>query len=89
MYSDILQTEKKCKSLLYKSAIKFKGGNYLLWLEEIVYAEDKDYIMSIVNVERIIKKAHKSMFLNKFICFSISIPKFGISADAILWYSII
>ena len=45
--------------------------------------------MSIVNVERIIKKAHKSMFLNKFICFSISIPKLGISADAILWYSII
>lgn len=81
--------KRSVRAYYTKVQYKFKGGNYLLWLEEIVYAEDKDYIMSIVNVERIIKKAHKSMFLNKFICFSISMPKFGISADAISWYSII
>ena len=31
---------------------KYKGGNYLLWLEEIVYAEDPKYIIAVENVLR-------------------------------------
>ncbi len=33
---------------------KYKGGNYLLWLDQIGYAEDKGYIPALVNVLRIL-----------------------------------
>lgn len=33
-----------------KVQYKYKGGNYLLWLEEIGYAEDKDYITTLTDV---------------------------------------
>lgn len=33
---------------------KYKGGNYLLWLHKIGYAEDKGYIPALVNVLRIL-----------------------------------
>ena len=33
-----------------KVQYKYKGGNYLLWLEEIGYAEDPNYIISIISI---------------------------------------
>ena len=35
-----------------KVQYKYKGGNYLLWLEDIGYAEDPKYIIAIENVMR-------------------------------------
>jgi len=29
---------------------RYKGGNYLLWLKKIGYAEDKNYIRSVIRV---------------------------------------
>lgn len=33
-----------------KVQYKYKGGNYLLWLDEIGYVEDKDYITTLTDV---------------------------------------
>lgn len=33
-----------------KVQYKYKGGNYLLWLDEIGYAEDSKYIVNIINI---------------------------------------
>lgn len=33
-----------------KVQYKYKGGNYLLWLDEIGYAEDPNYIMAIISI---------------------------------------
>lgn len=33
-----------------KVQYKYKGGNYLFWLDEIGYAEDKDYITTLTDV---------------------------------------
>lgn len=33
-----------------KVQYKYKGGNYLLWLDEFGYAEDKDYITTLTDV---------------------------------------
>ena len=33
-----------------KVQYKYKGGNYLLWLDEIGYAEDPNYIISIISI---------------------------------------
>ncbi|WP_336525956.1 glucosaminidase domain-containing protein [Bacteroides acidifaciens] len=35
-----------------KVQYKFKGGNYLLWLKEIGYAEDPRYISSLIKILR-------------------------------------
>lgn len=35
-----------------KVQYKYKGGNYLLWLDEIGYAEDPKYIIAVENVLR-------------------------------------
>lgn len=35
-----------------KVQYKYKGGNYLLWLEDIGYAEDPKYIIAVENVLR-------------------------------------
>ncbi len=35
-----------------KVQYKYKGGNYLLWLDEIGYAEDSNYIIIIIAVRR-------------------------------------
>lgn len=37
-----------------KVQYKYKGGNYLLWLDEIGYAEDLRYIEAIINVLKIL-----------------------------------
>lgn len=33
-----------------KVQYKYKGGNYLLWLDEIGYAKDPNYIMAIISI---------------------------------------
>ena len=33
-----------------KVQYKYKGGNYLLWLDEIGYAEDSDYVLVITKI---------------------------------------
>lgn len=33
-----------------KVQYRYKGGNYLLWLKRIGYAEDRDYIRAVLNV---------------------------------------
>ena len=33
-----------------KVQYKYKGGNYLLWLDEIGYADNPDYIRTVVNI---------------------------------------
>ena len=33
-----------------KVQYKYKGGNYLLWLDEIGYADDSNYILSVIEV---------------------------------------
>lgn len=35
-----------------KVQYKYKGGNYLLWLEDIGYAEDPKYIIAVENALR-------------------------------------
>ena len=35
-----------------KVQYKYNGGNYLLWLEDIGYAEDPKYIIAVENVLR-------------------------------------
>ena len=37
-----------------KVQYKYKGGNYLLWLDEIGYAEEPDYIRTVIMVMRIL-----------------------------------
>ena len=38
------------KAYYTKVQYKYKGGNYLLWLRDIGYAEDKTYIIAIIRV---------------------------------------
>jgi len=38
------------KAYYTKVQYKYKGGNYLLWLKKIGYAEDKNYIRSVIRV---------------------------------------
>jgi len=38
------------KAYYTKVQYKYKGGNYLLWLKKIGYAEDKNYIRSVIKV---------------------------------------
>jgi flagellum-specific peptidoglycan hydrolase FlgJ len=37
-----------------KVQYKYKGGNYLLWLEEIGYAEDLNYVEKVVRIFRVL-----------------------------------
>ena len=37
-----------------KVQYKYKGGNYLLWLDEIGYAEDPDYIIAVENLLKLL-----------------------------------
>lgn len=43
-----------------KVQYKYKGGNYLLWLDEIGYAEDSSYIITII---RLIKNVNNLLVL--------------------------
>ena len=37
-----------------KVQYKYKGGNYLFWLDEIGYAEDPDYIIAVENLLKLL-----------------------------------
>ena len=41
-----------------KVQYKYKGGNYLLWLRDIGYAEDYNYIRKLIGVLRILQGIH-------------------------------
>lgn len=38
-----------------KVQYKYKGGNYLLWLRKIGYAEDPNYVRSVIKVLRMLQ----------------------------------
>ena len=40
----------KCTCLLYEVQYRYKGGNYLVWLRDIGYAEDPNYIREVIRV---------------------------------------
>ena len=46
------------KSYYTKVQYKYKGGNYLLWLRDIGYAEDYNYIRKLIGVLRILQGIH-------------------------------
>ena len=37
-----------------KVQYKYKGGNYLLWLDEIGYAEDPNYLVEIISISKML-----------------------------------
>jgi len=43
------------KAYYSKVQYKFKGGNYLLWLDKIGYAEDKTYVRALIRVLKQLK----------------------------------
>ena len=44
-----------------KVQYKYKGGNYLLWLDEIGYAEEPNYIIALLKVINYSAQLHKSV----------------------------
>ena len=46
------------KAYYTKVQYKYKGGNYLLWLRDIGYAEDYNYIRKLIGVLRILQGIH-------------------------------
>lgn len=46
------------KAYYMKVQYKYKGGNYLLWLRDIGYAEDYNYIRKLIGVLRILQGIH-------------------------------
>ena len=44
------------RAYLTKVQYKYKGGNYLLWLRDIGYAEDPGYVRAVIGVLRILHK---------------------------------
>ena len=47
----VLWTES-VKAYYHKVQYRYSGGNYLLWLDKIGYAEDKTYVRAIIRVLR-------------------------------------
>lgn len=41
---------KTLETYYTKVQYKYKGGNYLLWLDEIGSAEDSDYIIAVIRI---------------------------------------
>ena len=46
------------KAYYTKVQYKYKGGNYLLWLRDIGYAEDYNYMRKLIGVLRILQGIH-------------------------------
>ena len=49
-YYEFNHWTESVKAYYSKVQYRYKGGNYLLWLRDIGYAEDKGYIRAIINV---------------------------------------
>ena len=51
-YYEFNHWTESVKAYYTKVQYRYKGGNYLLWLKQIGYAEDKGYIRAIIRVMR-------------------------------------
>lgn len=51
-YYEFNHWTESVKAYYTKVQYRYKGGNYLLWLEKIGYAEDKTYVRAIIKVLR-------------------------------------
>lgn len=51
-YYEFNHWTESVKAYYTKVQYRYKGGNYLLWLKKIGYAEDKGYIRAIIRVMR-------------------------------------
>ena len=51
-YYEFNHWTESVKAYYNKVQYRYKGGNYLLWLKKIGYAEDKGYIRAIIRVMR-------------------------------------
>lgn len=49
-YYEFEHWKESVKAYKTKVQYKFKGGNYLLWLQEIGYAEDPRYVSSLIKI---------------------------------------
>ena len=49
-YYEFNHWTESVKAYYDKVQYRYKGGNYLLWLDKIGYAEDKTYIRAVINV---------------------------------------
>lgn len=51
-YYEFSHWTESVKAYYSKVQYKYKGGNYLLWLEQIGYAEDPNYVQSLIRILR-------------------------------------
>ncbi|WP_373134309.1 glucosaminidase domain-containing protein [Phocaeicola plebeius] len=51
-YYEFNHSTESVRAYFTKVQYKYKGGNYLLWLDEIGYAENPNYIMIVVDIMR-------------------------------------
>ena len=49
-YYEFNHWTESVKAYMIKVQYRYSGGNYLLWLKKIGYAEDKGYIRAIIKV---------------------------------------
>lgn len=49
-YFEFAHWTESVRAYYTKVQYKYKGGNYLLWLREIGYAEDPEYVRSVIKV---------------------------------------
>ena len=57
-YYEFDHWSESVKAYYTKVQYKYKGGNYLLWLRDIGYAEDYNYIRKLIGVLRILQGIH-------------------------------
>ena len=49
-YYEVNHWTESVRAYYTKVQYKYKGGNYLLWLDEIGYAEDPNYLVEIISI---------------------------------------
>ena len=49
-YFEFSHWTESVRAYYTKGQYKYKGGNYLLWLENIGYAEDPNYVCSVISI---------------------------------------
>jgi len=53
-YHEFNHWTESVRAYYTKVQYKYKGGNYLFWLDEIGYAEDPDYIIAVENLLKLL-----------------------------------
>lgn len=53
-YYEFNHRTESVRAYYTKVQYKYKGGNYLFWLDEIGYAEDPDYIIAVENLLKLL-----------------------------------